>query len=631
MCMKPVGLGANRTRTFIVALPCVGYCRNASVERLERIRKQHFQSLQTKSGCINADRRNCSNPTSDYTVNVLSPMVERELRVGLLRRKVRQHWMRAAWSAGGITLFFMLFMALGSSSSPGRALFRFLFVLACFGVVTRGFGLTADLFSEERRNGTLGLLVLTGLTPMEIFANKLFGAALLTSYGLLGSLPFFAIPFLAGGVSAAQFLGALIFLTNALLFCVALGLLASVVHRDGGQAQITAIATAAILCLAAPMGRWMTVAFFGRAAASQTWLASSPAYPGYLAFTGFRGGLPRQFWDASAIMLCYSLFSLLLAAAILQRTWRDSPETETQGSFRSRWQAWLTSTQFSSRKLRIRLLAQNPFAWVVARNRGPALVAQIYILTVTLLYLGLFCISGQRWLTIGNALLASAVMHLGLNWIIAYGAAKRFAEERQSGGFEVLLTTPLSVWELVEGQSKGLIVLFKTTACLTAVADIVFAGSSFFRGGWGEFAIFVYGMVWIVVILLWFSVHLDTACRAMWISAWTGRPGYSAVQAMRAYVWTLFWLGFIGQGAFRARQTLPFGLFFIPLFTLGVFGNRRMVREKLTRELRDIAAAPIPTRNDKRFKGWDPNRIFPPGRWGYFELHATSSISKRSG
>src|SRR5215467_963372 len=148
-------------------------------------------------------------------------MVERELRVGLLRRKAREQWVRAAWIAGGITLFFLLFMAVGSSSSSGRALFRFLFVLACAGVVTRGFGLTADLFSEERRNGTLGLLVLTGLTPLEIFANKLFGAALLSSYGLLGSLPFFAIPFLAGGVSAAQFLFALVFLVNTLLFCVA--------------------------------------------------------------------------------------------------------------------------------------------------------------------------------------------------------------------------------------------------------------------------------------------------------------------------------------------------------------------------------------------------------------------------
>src|SRR5439155_823665 len=103
------------------------------------------------------------------------------------------------------------------------------------------------------------------LWPLDF---RLFGAALLTSYGLLGSLPFFAIPFLAGGVSAAQFLCALVFLVNALLFCVAIGLLASVVHRDGGQAQITALAMAAGLSCAAPLAWWVGGSVLGRAAVS---------------------------------------------------------------------------------------------------------------------------------------------------------------------------------------------------------------------------------------------------------------------------------------------------------------------------------------------------------------------------
>src|SRR4029077_3137546 len=155
---------------------------------------------------------------------VFLPIVERELRVGLLRRKAREQWVRAARTAGAISLFFLLIMAVGSSSSSGRTLFRLLFVFVCFGIVTRAFALTADLLSEERHHGTLGLLVLTGLTPLEIFANKLFGAALLTSYGLLASVPYFTIPFLAGGVSAQQFLCALTFFANALLFRIAVGL-----------------------------------------------------------------------------------------------------------------------------------------------------------------------------------------------------------------------------------------------------------------------------------------------------------------------------------------------------------------------------------------------------------------------
>jgi ABC-type Na+ efflux pump permease subunit len=561
---------------------------------------------------------------------VLPPVVERELRVGLLRRKSREQWVRAARIAGGITLFFLLFMAMGSNPWQGRTLFRFLFVLACFGVVTRGFGLTSDLFSEERRNGTLGLLVLTGLTPLEIFAYKLFGAAILTSYGLLGSLPFFAIPFLAGGVSAEQFLCAVVFLTNALLFCISIGLLASVIHREGGQAHTSAFAIAAILSSAAPLSWWMAISVLGTKGIGHSWLVTSPVYGGYLAFTGFTAGSSHEFWMASGITLCYSLVALLLAAAILQRTWRDGPDTQAQAKLRDRWRGWVTSASNARRRLRTRLLDEHPFAWVAGRNRGPALIAQIFVVVVALIYFGLFSTVGSGWLTVGNALMASAIVHLGLHWIVAYAAGKRFAEERQSGGFEVLLTTPLPVKEIVGGQIKGLLVQFKITWCIVTAFDVLLACSNFFRFNWSPGTVLVYLAMWAVLILLWYSVHVETAARAMWISTWTGRPGYAAVHAMRANIWSLVWLWFLWRGPFRRSLTVPSAeivilVIFLVFVMLAAFGNRGTLRDKLVRELRDIACAPIPARSDKRFKNWDAKRIFPPGRWGYFELHPTDS------
>ena len=58
------------------------------------------------------------------------------------------------------------------------------------------------------------------------------------------------------------------------------------------------------------------------------------------------------------------------------------------------------------------------------------------------------------------------------------------------------------------------------------------------------------------------------------------------------------------------------------------FGRAGVLRQKLSRELRAIACAPIPVRGDKRFKDWDPERIFPPGRWGY--LLVSGPETKRS-
>lgn len=563
------------------------------------------------------------------------PIFERELRIGLKRRKAREQWVRAAGLGGAISLLFLVVMTLGSSASAGRALFRLLFVFACFGIVTRAFALTADLLSEERHNGTLGLLVLTGLTPLEIFANKLFGATLLASYGLLASLPYFTIPFLAGGVSAQQFFCALIFFANALLFCIATGLLASVIHREGGQAQITALAIAGTLCLTAPIARWMGSTVLGSFAVNPDWLLSSPMYAGYLVFTGFSGASPRQFWETTAITFACSLSALLLAAIILGQTWRDAPNGESESWLRQRFYAWLNSAPDSRRHLRARLLARNPFSWMAARDRSPPFAAQVFLAVVALGYFGVFYIAGLNWPTLGNALFTSAILHIGLNWIVAYAAGKRFGDDRQRGGFEVLLTTPLSPKEIIEGQSEGLLVQFRKTWCMVVAFDLLVASSNFLRGSWDTSKVLIYSIMWTLLIMLWYSVHLETAARAMWISLWTGRPGYAAIQAMRAKIWGLFWLWFLTQVPFRRNVPFHSGemaalLLFVVAIMFATFGRRGSLRDKLVREFTDIVSAPIPPRGNKIFKKWDPQKIYPPSRWGirvraYLEAHQAQS------
>jgi hypothetical protein len=165
---------------------------------------------------------------------------------------------------------------------------------------------------------------------------------------------------------------------------------------------------------------------------------------------------------------------------------------------------------------------------------------------------------------------------------------------------------------------------------MVVVFDLLLACSNFLRFTWDRATIIIYLIMWGMLFLFWYSVHLETAARAMWISTWTGRPGYSAIQAMRPYFWSMFWLGLLCQGAFRSYQSLHPGsmvllAFFAPFFTLAIFGSRGTLRDKLVRELRDIACAPIPSRGDKRFKNWDSKRIFPPGRWGYLQLRPTDS------
>ena len=119
--------------------------------------------------------------------------------------------------------------------------------------------------------------------------------------------------------------------------------------------------------------------------------------------------------------------------------------------------------------------------------------------------------------------------------------------------------------------------------------------------------------------------------RATAIAAWTGRAGYAALQAARANVGMVGWLGvcLVGGALSPGRQGwLVIALLMIP-GAVTTLARRRKLREKLSRELRLIAVAPVPARGDRRFKSWNPEEIYPPGRWGELLLRPAQSRKHR--
>ena len=137
----------------------------------------------------------------------------------------------------------------------------------------------------------------------------------------------------------------------------------------------------------------------------------------------------------------------------------------------------------------------------------------------------------------------------------------------------------------------------------------------------------IYVAAWCVLVAFWFATHLLTDSQAMWISAWTGRPAYAAIQAITPtfpfllVIWILPKNSMRGFVASHLPDFLAFCFVLLPAAAFFIkLGRRGVLREKLARELRLIACAPIPARGDKRFAKWDPDLIFPPGRWGEFPL-----------
>src|SRR5262245_27916379 len=114
------------------------------------------------------------------------PLVEREVRVAI--RQPYAYRMRTGVATAAMVIAVWGLWAWSSwiaGSFVGHSLFRTLAGIAFVGSLSAGVFLTADGISRERREGTLGLLFLTDLRPLDIVFGKLAAKALLPIYCLL--------------------------------------------------------------------------------------------------------------------------------------------------------------------------------------------------------------------------------------------------------------------------------------------------------------------------------------------------------------------------------------------------------------------------------------------------------------
>ena len=120
----------------------------------------------------------------------------------------------------------------------GQNIFLGLSILCMIYCVLSGRISTADCLSEEKREGTLGLLFLTDLKGYDIVLGKLVSTSLGGLYGLLAVLPVLALPLLMGGVTNGEFWRIVLVLVNTFLFSLAIGIFGSAISRDARRAMV---------------------------------------------------------------------------------------------------------------------------------------------------------------------------------------------------------------------------------------------------------------------------------------------------------------------------------------------------------------------------------------------------------
>src|SRR6267143_6346346 len=119
-----------------------------------------------------------------------------------------------------------------------------------------GVFLTGDCLSEEKREGTLGLLFLTDLRGYDVVLGKLISHSVQAFYGLLAAFPVLALTLLAGGVSGGEFWRMMLVFCNTLFFSLSVGLLVSSISRDAMKAINGTLLFCLLFVAGLPLAEW---------------------------------------------------------------------------------------------------------------------------------------------------------------------------------------------------------------------------------------------------------------------------------------------------------------------------------------------------------------------------------------
>jgi hypothetical protein len=405
------------------------------------------------------------------------PIVGRELRVASRRRGTFRIRTVVALGAIGVGVFFYLANIEATTSILAHRLFFGLVVLGMVFCLFAGRQFTADCLSIEKRGGTLGLLFLTDLKGYDIVLGKLAATSLNGFYSLLAVFPVMAVPILLGGVTQAEFWRAVLVLANTFVFSLAVGMFVSALCKDARRAM-GANLLVLLLIIAIPGACGALLAYFLPSQRfHEVFLCSCPLYSLYLSDASVYFVRRAPFWWSVALLHVLTWILLGLASYAVRKSWQDRP-AEPRGNVWRKFWSFLSFGPYQARAaFRRRLLSQNAFYWLAARARFKPLHVWLVLLCVAAWWIGARLQFGPLWLTEssnGNDIAAAIMLNFALKVWVGLEACRELAEDRQSGAFELLLSTPLTVEDFVRGQCLALKRQFLIPVLIGAVVAFTF-------------------------------------------------------------------------------------------------------------------------------------------------------------
>lgn len=405
------------------------------------------------------------------------PIVDRELRVAA--RKRNTYWGRMGLGLAAIVLTALLQVEASGmpAASVGKRIFGGLVWIALLYCIFAGRGSTADCLSSEKREGTLGLLFLTDLKGYDVVLGKLAATSLNGFYGLLAVVPVLALPLLLGGVSSGEFWRVVLVLMVTFLLSLAAGMFVSAMNRDARKA-LGANLLLMLLLMGIPPAvnavlayRWPARGFIAPL------FYSCPIYTIHTAEAAVYPIERWNYWASTATLLVLTGVLLFCASLIVPRVWQERATGPATKGWRAWWHRWVYGSAANRAACRKRLLERGAYYWLAAR--GWLKPVQVWVLmgAVAGWWIWMQIKFGRSWQSdVLNPLnlTAALMMNTALKLWIGIEAGRQLGEDRRSGAFELLLSTPLSPREILLGQWRALIRQFFWPLLFVLAAELVF-------------------------------------------------------------------------------------------------------------------------------------------------------------
>ena len=433
----------------------------------------------------------------------------------------------------------------------GRHIFEWLAGVLLVYCLAYGRRSTADCLSAEKREGTLGLLFLTDLKGHDVVLGKLVATSVRGFYGLLAVFPVLAIPLLLGGITSGEFWRMALVLMDTFLFSLAIGILGSALSRDLPRAM-AANFTLLLFLMAAPAACMYALEYFA------PWLRklpqllfSCPAYAFYLCDDTHYVLAQDHFWWTVAVIHGLTWLLLLTAGWIVPRAWQDRPSRAENSRWRELWHTWTHGPAAGQGKFRRRTLDANAFYWLAARARFKPVHVWTFLGCMAVWWLVCWAVSGRVWLDRSSTVLTALLLNFAFKVWLTIEAGQQLAEDRRTGAFELLLSVPLTVQDIVRGQLRALRRQFLWPLVAVLGVGLLFTVAAYRRASdWQGQATCLAGMFMLVVDLVALS----------WVGMWralVARSHNLATISTLARVLVLPWAVF---GAVVGAGNVWFGL-----------------------------------------------------------------------